>query len=159
MIDDHALRHVRALSHGQNDVILDTLAYGFLEGAASSLWLLIFVAAAGRGVRKRPGFAVRAGSGRGAGSSNMQSARLKRETRRVDVRSALLAGAGIYVTYSLVLLSMAFARNVSYIVAFRQVSIPLGTLIGLTILRERRTAPRIIGSALVFAGLVLVAFG
>jgi hypothetical protein len=36
-------------------------------------------------------------------------------------------GVGIYACYILVLVAMAFARDISFVVTFRQMSIPLGT--------------------------------
>ena len=69
---------------------------------------------------------------------------------------AALAGILITVTYGLVLLAMNFASNISYIVAFRQLSIPLAALLGFIVLKEPTTPPKIAGIALVFGGLVLV---
>jgi uncharacterized membrane protein len=58
-----------------------------------------------------------------------------------------------------VLLAMGFVSNVSYLQAFRQISLPLGVLAGIFLLRERPGAPRMTGIVLVLAGLVLVALG
>lgn len=58
--------------------------------------------------------------------------------------------------YLLVLCGMQLVTNVSYIVAFRQLSIPLGALMGILILKERFTWPKVVGVILIFAGLVLV---
>ena len=63
------------------------------------------------------------------------------------------------MTYGIVLWAMAYATDVSYIVAFRQLSIPLGALLGIMVLRESAPWPKICGVALAFAGLVLVAIG
>ncbi|SIQ66091.1 hypothetical protein SAMN05920897_11297 [Alkalispirochaeta americana] len=73
--------------------------------------------------------------------------------------SAFLAGAAIVIAYGLVLVAYGFARNVSYVVAFRQVSLPLGTLMGVVLLHERLTPPRLVGTVLIIAGLVLVSLG
>ncbi len=54
---------------------------------------------------------------------------------------------------------MTHAKNVSYIVGLRQLSIPLGTLMGVLILKEKGSLPRFIGVAILFIGLVLVAVG
>lgn len=86
----------------------------------------------------------------------------RRELRRVTLvswRPAALMGLGIYLTYGLVLVAMAFARNVGYIVAFRQLSIPLGAVLAILIFREPAPATRIAGIAVTCAGLVLVALG
>ena len=69
------------------------------------------------------------------------------------------AGVVIVVTYSLVLAAMEFVTNVSYVVAFRQVSIPIGVLLGVTLLREKVRAPRWLGVAVMLTGLILVALG
>lgn len=68
----------------------------------------------------------------------------------------LLAGGFIIGTYLLVLVSMTLVSEVSYIVALRQISIPLGVLIGLVWLKESISAPRLQGLALMLTGLVLV---
>ncbi len=68
----------------------------------------------------------------------------------------LLAGFFIIGTYLLVLVSMTLVSEVSYIVALRQISIPLGVLIGLIWLKEPISAPRLQGLALMLTGLVLV---
>jgi uncharacterized membrane protein len=56
-------------------------------------------------------------------------------------------------------MAMQFATNVSYIVAFRQISILIGVLLGLFVLHEKSTPFKIAGTALVFIGLVLTAVG
>ena len=47
----------------------------------------------------------------------------------------------------------------SYIVAFRQLSVPIGAAVGVLVLREPLHRPKIIGIAVVTIGLVLVAVG
>jgi len=79
--------------------------------------------------------------------------------RKRSLRYPLLAGPVVSVTYTLVLLAMQFATNVSYIVAFRQVSILVGVLLGIFVLKEKSTPFKITGTALIFAGLVLAALG
>ena len=81
---------------------------------------------------------------------------------RVASRSLLPAlgvGIGIYLAYGLVLISMAYVSDVSYVVAFRQLSVPLGALVGVWLLRERRSIPKALGVALAFAGVLLVGAG
>ena len=70
-----------------------------------------------------------------------------------------MTGIGIYLTYGLVLVSMNYVTNVSYVAAFRQLSIPLGALLGIALLKEPRYPPKIIGVVIVFLGLVLVSTG
>ncbi len=72
---------------------------------------------------------------------------------------AVLTGVSFLVPYSLVLIAMAHVTNVSYVVAFRQVSIPLGVIFGIIFLKEPRFYPKFIGTLIIFIGLVFVAFG
>jgi len=52
--------------------------------------------------------------------------------------------------------SMNYVSNVSYVAAFRQLSIPLGAIFGMAFLKEPRHLPKIVGIAVIFVGLVLV---
>ena len=49
---------------------------------------------------------------------------------------AALTGMGIYLTYGIVLVSMNFVTNVSYVAAFRQLSIPIGAILGMAFLKR-----------------------
>ncbi len=73
--------------------------------------------------------------------------------------SSIIMGAGIFLTYSLALLSMGYVSNVSYVVAFRQFSIPLGLVFGILFLKEQISGPKITAVALLFTGVILVALG
>ena len=70
-------------------------------------------------------------------------------------------GAGILMlgTYTLVVWAMAYADDVSYVVAFRQVSIPIGVLLGWLFLKESLYALKIIGTGVILIGLILVVLG
>jgi drug/metabolite transporter (DMT)-like permease len=85
----------------------------------------------------------------------------ERQRLRAAIPRQLLssAGTGILVmgAYGLVLVAMSLSSSVSYIVAFRQLSIPIGALLGMTVQKEPRHFPRLAGISLVFAGLILVA--
>jgi len=70
---------------------------------------------------------------------------------------AAFAGLMILGTYGLVLVAMAHATNVSYVAAFRQLSIPLGALLGITVQREPWHTPKLVGIGCVLLGLVLIA--
>lgn len=72
---------------------------------------------------------------------------------------AVLMGVLVYCAYGLVLAAMMFTKNVSYIAAFRQLSIPLGALLGMILLKEPSPAPKRLGIVTLVAGLVLVATG
>jgi drug/metabolite transporter (DMT)-like permease len=132
-VDDEALRRLRA-GEGM-DPLQAAMIYLFLENAASVFWLSLFVL----------GFANR---------YNNQTV-----PARLAWRKAAWTGFFISLTYVLVLIAMAYARNVSYVVAFRQISIPLGAILGITILKEPGYRPKIVGVFVIFTGLVLVGIG
>ena len=71
-------------------------------------------------------------------------------------RSTSLAGLFILAAYGIILLSYPLVTNVSFITAFRQISIPLGALGGIFILKEGMSTGKIAGSLVIFLGLVLV---
>lgn len=73
-----------------------------------------------------------------------------------QLKPTLLAGTFIMLTYLLVLVSMSMVEEVSYVVALRQLSIPIGVAIGALWLREKLSLPRIQGVSLMLIGLVLV---
>jgi drug/metabolite transporter (DMT)-like permease len=135
LIDDEALRHLQSLPELGRGAVEVTLLYALMEGLSSCLWLglIVLVKSEGR-----------------AAFTHVVRARL---------RPAALTGIGMYITYPLVLISMAFVDNVSYVVAFRQVSIPIGVGLGILLLNEPRYVPKFAGTALIFVGLVLVGTG
>lgn len=69
---------------------------------------------------------------------------------------ALLTGIMMGGTYGLVLLAMTLTENVSYVVALRQLSIPVGIGLGIWLLHEPAHRPRLVGAGLVCLGLVAV---
>lgn len=68
-----------------------------------------------------------------------------------------LAGFFAGLAYILVLIAMDHVVNVSYIQAFRQLSLPIGLLLGIFILKERVTFQKIAGLVLILIGLLVVA--
>ncbi len=135
IIDDEALRRLRESSVLPNAAWQAAMLYAFFEGLTTSLWLGVWVLFRDRG-RK-----------------------VVREILKTRPSQALLAGVGMFATYTLVLISLGFVSNVSYVVAFRQISVPLGTVLGILILKEPAYVPKYLGVAVVFAGLVLVGTG
>ena len=135
MVDDEALRRLRPIETWESSPIECTLTYAGLQAASCALFLGVFV-----GLRRR-----------------------ERQRLRVIWRSARVpaigTGASIVITYSLVLYAMAFAANVSYVVALRQASIPIGVGLGALFLKERVGVPKLTGVVLILAGLTLVAVG
>ncbi len=78
---------------------------------------------------------------------------LKQRDLAYPALAALLCTGG----YMLVLWAMQLVDNVSYIVAFRQLSIPLGAVLGFLLLKEKITGAKVAGLILIVAGLVFVA--
>jgi len=54
---------------------------------------------------------------------------------------------------------MNYVRNVSYVAAFRQLSIPIGAVLGMALLKEQRYLPKVLGVVTIFVGLVLAGMG
>lgn len=135
MIDDAALRILRTSPELGFSAVHAALLYICLEawGSSAVLGTVHVVTARGR------------------------SSMLTAVTR--DKAQGLLMGVGIYGTYVLVLVSMAFVRNVSYVVAFRQLSIPIGAALGICVLGEPAHRPKLFAIATIFIGLVLVGTG
>lgn len=135
MIDDHTLRILRTLNSAELNNLNLTLLYAFSEAVSTTIWLLLFILIK----RKR--------------HLEFFSAIRNRK------RKAALTGIIIYLTYTLVLISMASVKNVSYVVALRQFSIPLGALAGVYILGESRQKPKFVGIGVLLIGLFLVSTG
>jgi drug/metabolite transporter (DMT)-like permease len=135
IVDDEALRWLRELSAMQFSPIEGTLVYMVLEGISCSTWQGIFVLC---DTREKNNISAVLKSGKSA---------------------AAITGIGIYLTWGLVLVSMNYVENVSYVAAFRQLSIPLAAIFGMTLLKEPRYLPKKIGIAAIFMGLVLAGFG
>ena len=135
MMDDEALRELRDASTYGLSPLSASLFYAGLEACSSVLWQLL-------AARLSPG----------------GWARLRNELRH-GVSHPLMSGVAIWAAYSLVLVAMGFSKNISYVVAFRQLSIPLGAALGILVLKEPAPAPKIAGVAVIFVGLMLVAAG
>jgi drug/metabolite transporter (DMT)-like permease len=86
-----------------------------------------------------------------------QLQRLLRDRARVF--TGVLTGVTVMAAYGLVLAAMAYVTNVSYVAAFRQLSIPLGAIMGITWQQEPRYRPKLVGIAIISAGLILVGIG
>lgn len=135
ILDDEALQQLRTDPQVTIGNVQATLLYACLEAYASLFWLSLFVAA------------------------RRDSRSSLRDVLLTNRRHAILAGVAIYLTYGIVLISLAFVDNVSYVVGFRQLSIPLGATLGVLVLKEKPHAPKLAGVAIMFVGLVLVATG
>ena len=136
IIDDESLRLIRNVSHTPGlGVMGKTLLYAGMEFLSVSLWMVFFVL-----------------------TQRKERAPL-RKVLLVEKRFAVLAGVSIVSCYALVLVSLAFVQNVSYVVGFRQLSIPLGTVFAILILGEPAHRPKLAGVAVMFVGLMLIATG
>ena len=71
--------------------------------------------------------------------------------------SMVLTGVMVMATYGLVLVAMTLTAEVSLVVAMRQLSIPLGVMLGVLWLRERAAIAKWIGIVIMLAGLWTVA--
>lgn len=135
IIDDEALRRLRGAEGMLLGAFRISFLYAFFESLSSSFWLSLFVLAQRR-----------------------ERANLARIVR-ANLGRTVFIGAMIYLTYGLVLVSMAFVTNVSYVVAFRQLSIIIGAALGVMVLREPRYVPKFVGAATMCVGLILVGTG
>ncbi|WP_409419797.1 EamA family transporter [Marinomonas sp. RS-M-Aa-14] len=139
LVDNRATQLMRGLTNDAGDTIASAsevaLVYVALQSAFSVIWMITIVL-----------------------STQKQRTELS-FLSRTQWRAALFTGALMLGTYSLVILSMAFVDNVSYVVAFRQLSIPLGVLFAVIGFGESLKGPKIIGVAITFIGLIAVALG
>ena len=70
----------------------------------------------------------------------------------------VIAGICSSGAYALVLFAMQHVTNVSFIQAFRQLSLPLGFLAGVIFLHEKSSATKITGLLLILSGLLITVF-
>jgi len=137
MIDSKAITQlnlsINALSFNHSEGIIPlTLVYAFVAAIMSSAWMAMVL------LRNS--------------SSRLEVSHLF----KTQFKTYLSAGVAIHLAYTLVLVSMSMVENVSYIVAFRQISIPLGVLLGITLLNEPHSKPKTMGVLAMFIGVVLV---
>jgi drug/metabolite transporter (DMT)-like permease len=133
LIDSHALEILRGLPAASLDAASAALLFLALENLVTALWLGGYVGL--------------------VGSERLRLQKIGRQ----GLPAAAGTGFLITLTYGLVLGAMAFASNVSYIAAFRQLSIPLGAALGFLVQKESASLPRLLGIGSVAAGLVLIA--
>ena len=133
--DDTALRHLREIPGKPWNPVDATLIYMVLEGISCSIWQFLMVV------------------------FDSRERRIIVDVLHEFKGVATITGIGIYLTYGLVLASMNYVTNVSYVAAFRQLSIPLGAALGMVFLKESRYLPKIIGVIIIFLGLTLVGAG
>ncbi len=82
----------------------------------------------------------------------------RRAMRAVCTRANVIAGAGMYLGYALVLLALERAPAPS-VAAVRESSVVVATALAAVVLHERVTGVRVAGAAIVVGGIALVALG
>ena len=135
LLDSQALALLRSAAGETSGISVLPVVYSLLEGLSTSLWLALIVAI-------RP--------------SERQALRKIDHSR---LTQAAVAGIFMVLAYTLVLFAMTFVTNVSYVVAFRQLSIPLGAMLGVLVLKEPPYLPKLVGLIVTFVGLILVGIG
>ncbi len=139
LLDDFALQLLRAPKVLGSSISILEISYLYLalEAVTSVLWMVLFLLV----------------------DVKLLSADSPDRSRTTPILPSVLMGLMIYVTYGLVLMSMAYVADVSYVVAFRQVSLPIGVLLGLLILHEPGGWLRFSAVVFMVAGLILIATG
>jgi uncharacterized membrane protein len=135
VIDKYALAQLCELHGSPFSKVDAALIYAPLEILSTASWLALYVVF--------------------SSAERKSFVHVLRETKT----QALVMGLGIYGAYTLVLVAMNFTTHVSYVMAFRQMSIPLGASLGIIALKEPSPLPKRLGVATVFAGVVLVGLG
>tara|TARA_R110000796_G_scaffold235412_2_gene354405 strand:- start:87 stop:764 length:678 start_codon:yes stop_codon:yes gene_type:complete len=77
--------------------------------------------------------------------------------RQQGLTMLITTGLMMTCTYGLVLMAMAMTDEVSYVVALRQLSIPVGVLMGVLWLKEPASTAKTLGTLVMLAGLIMVA--
>ena len=75
------------------------------------------------------------------------------KTQYVNV---FITGVMVILTYLLILWAMQFSDNVSYVVALRQISIPIGALLGVMVFKERLGLTKATALVMLSTGVVLI---
>lgn len=132
--DDHVLRSIADQELGLSELDI-TLLYIGIQAASVAFFTSLAVV-----VRK---------------DTRERYIHLFRHEKRLPFVVAFIS----YLTYILVLLAYQYADEVSYVVAFRQLSIPLGAVLGVCILKEPASVPKFLAVLIIMCGLIMVAVG
>ena len=135
IVDSKSISGLGFLIPEQQDIIPMTLIYALIEALFASAWMAMVL------------------------SYNEKTRLSVIIMLKTKLKSVVITGIGIHMTYTLVLISMSMVENVSYIVAFRQVSIPIGVILGISLMGEPGTFPKLLGVCLMFLGVILVSIG
>lgn len=134
IVDNAATAHMRDLLHGQALDAEVALLFVMLQAWSALIWLTVILIP-------------------------QTSERHLLRKLACHWRSCILGGFLITGTYGLVVWAMAYAEDVSYVVAFRQISIPIGVGLGWYFLGEKLYGPKVLGVMVILAGLMLVVLG
>ncbi len=77
--------------------------------------------------------------------------------RQQGLTMLVATGLMMTCTYGLVLMAMALTDEVSYVVALRQLSIPVGVLMGVLWLKEPASSAKTLSTLVMLLGLLIVA--
>ena len=75
---------------------------------------------------------------------------------QVNWKIMFLMGILNYASYWLILWAFQISRHISYVVAFRQISIIIGVVLAFWLYREKGLAIRLTGTILITAGLIVI---
>jgi uncharacterized membrane protein len=135
IVDGRAISGLKILIEQPQQIIGVTLIYAFVQVLFASFWVGMVLL------------------------YNQQTRQSVVNMWQRKLRAFLFTGTGIHATYALVLISMSMVENVSYVVAFRQVSIPIGVIFGIYFFKESKSLPKILGVIAMFTGVTLVSIG
>jgi drug/metabolite transporter (DMT)-like permease len=135
LLDDHALRILRSLQGSALSPLEWSALFVELEALSITFFFVLFLP-----FWKNERKAIR-------------------QADAGEWRAAALTGLVITSTYALVLVAMAYVRDVSYVFAFRQLSIPIGAGLGILLRGEPASPPKLTGIALVVLGLIMAGLG
>lgn len=135
LIDSAVMKHITAGLNGSDwqQWIYNGLAYASLQGLIALLWLFLFYLLVNRCAPKQLG-------------------------KLLVQRDTLMGGAIMLSSYALILCSMPLVDNVSYIVALRQISIPLSIFAGSLLLGEMQSKRRWLAGLTMLGGIFLLSF-
>ena len=87
--------------------------------------------------------------------SSMEKEQLLKILRSEKIHT-ISAGLLVAAAYIIILICYPMVTNVSYITAFRQISIPMGALAGIFLLKEKWSFSKVSGVLIIFTGLLIV---
>jgi drug/metabolite transporter (DMT)-like permease len=92
--------------------------------------------------------------------TNILFSRLEKEQLlkilRTEKIHTIFAGVLVATAYIIILICYPLVIHVSYVTAFRQISIPMGALAGIFLLKEKWSIPKVSGVLIIFTGLLIV---